>query len=65
MKKNMGTVDRILRILMAVVVVALYVSNLISGTVALILGIIALIFLITGLIGYCPLYGPLRLSTRR
>jgi hypothetical protein len=62
---NMGTIDRTLRILFAVAVVVLYFMNVISGTVALILGIISLIFFITGLVGHCPLYGPLHFSTKR
>jgi len=65
MKKNMGTLDRILRIFLAIVIVFLYVMNAISGTAALILGIISLVFLITGLVGYCPLYSPLHFSTKR
>jgi len=64
MTKNMGKVDRILRVLLAIVVGVLYVTNVISGTLAIILGIFAVVFLATSAVSYCPLYGPLGISTR-
>jgi hypothetical protein len=63
MKKNMGAADRIIRTVLAVVVAVLYLTNQISGTAAIILGIIAIIFLLTSLVGFCPLYVPFKLST--
>jgi hypothetical protein len=65
MKKNMGTVDRVIRILLAVVVTILYFTNQISGTLAIILGLFAVIFLLTSFIGFCPLYVPFKLSTKK
>ena len=65
MKKNMGTIDRTIRTLLALVIVILYLTNMISGVIAIILGIFAVIFLLTGFIGFCPLYAPLKLSTRK
>lgn len=65
MRKNMGAVDRIIRVLLAVVVAVLYFTNQISGTAAIVLGIIAIIFLLTSLAGFCPLYVPFKISTRR
>jgi hypothetical protein len=65
MKKNMGTVDRVIRILLAVVVAILYLTNQISGTLAIILGLFAVIFVLTSLIGFCPLYVPFKLSTKK
>jgi hypothetical protein len=65
MKKNMGTVDRVIRILLAVVVAILYFTNQISGTLAIILGLFAVIFVLTSFIGFCPLYVPFKLSTRK
>lgn len=64
MKANMGSVDKIVRILAAVVIVALYFGNMISGTVAIILLVFAGIFIATSLISFCPLYYPLGISTR-
>jgi len=65
MKKNMGGIDRWIRIVLALFVLALYLLHRISGVTAIILGIIALVFLLTGLIGSCPLYVPLKISTKR
>lgn len=63
MKKNMGTIDRIIRLGLAAVVAVLYLTGQITGTAAIVLGIIALVFIITSLVGFCPLYVPLKLST--
>jgi Protein of unknown function (DUF2892) len=63
MKKNMGTIDRIIRILLAIVVVILYMTGSITGVAAIILGILAFVFIITSLIGFCPLYVPFKIST--
>ena len=65
MKTNMGAVDRLVRIVLAVVVIVLYVTGRISGYLAVILGIVAVAFLVTSAIGYCPAYVPLKLSTKR
>ena len=64
MKKNMGTIDRGIRIVIALTVGVLYLMGQISGTAALILGILAVVFVLTSLVGTCPLYLPFRLSTR-
>lgn len=65
MKKNMGTIDRTIRFLLALTVVILYFTGAISGLAAAILGVFALIFVITSFIGFCPLYAPFKLSTRK
>jgi len=65
MKKNMGSVDRTIRILVAIVVVALFVMGKISGVLAIVLAVIAGVFLATGLLGWCPGYVPLKFSTRK
>jgi hypothetical protein len=63
MKKNMGAADRIIRAILAIIVAILYFTNQITGTAAIILGIIAIVFFLTSLIGFCPLYVPFKLST--
>ncbi|MET6999890.1 YgaP family membrane protein [Chitinophaga defluvii] len=63
MKKNMGTADKTIRILIAVVIGVLYFTNTISGTVAIILGILAVAFVLTSFISFCPLYLPFGIST--
>ncbi len=63
MKKNMGTIDRAVRFLVAVLIAILYFTNQISGIAAIILGIFAIVFLVTSFMSSCPLYLPLKLST--
>jgi len=65
MTKNMGAADRIIRTILAVVIAVLYFADQITGTAAIVLGIIAIVFLLTSLVGVCPLYVPLKLSTRK
>lgn len=65
MKKNMGTVDRGLRIALAALVVVLHLTHVITGTTAIVLGVIAAVLLLTSFIGVCPAYLPFGLSTVR
>ena len=65
MKKNMGMVDRIMRLILAGIVLVLYLTGVISGTVAIILGALAVVWVVTSLLGFCPLYLPFKISTRR
>lgn len=63
MKKNMGTADKAVRVLLAIVVAVLYFTGTISGTLAIVLGVLAGVFVLTSLISFCPLYAPFGLST--
>jgi uncharacterized membrane protein YkgB len=65
MIKNMGSTDRIIRVVIALVIAGLYFAGMIGGTLAIILGIVAVVFLLTSLVGVCPGYFPFRLSTKR
>jgi hypothetical protein len=65
MVKNMGIADRVVRVLLAIVVGILYVTGTISGTVAVILGIVAVVFLLSSAISFCPAYLPFKISTAR
>lgn len=65
MKKNMGNADRIIRTLLAIVFAVLYFTNTITGTVGIILLVLAIIFLLTSLVSFCPLYAPFGLATRK
>jgi hypothetical protein len=65
MKKNMGTIDRVIRTVIAIVIAVLYFTGQISGTVAIVLGIVAVAFLLTSLVGWCPIYKPFGISTRK
>lgn len=63
MTKNMGVVDRVIRVLAAVLVLVLYLTHVISGPLAIVLGVIAAVLVITGFVGVCPAYLPFKLST--
>ncbi len=65
MKHNMSSLDRILRFALALLVGMLIYFNVINGTLANILGVAAGIFLVTSLIGFCPLYVLFRFSTKK
>jgi glucose uptake protein GlcU len=65
MPKNVGTVDRIVRLVLAALVAVLYFTGVISGALAIILGLLAVILLVTSLLGFCPLYLPFKFSTNR
>jgi hypothetical protein len=65
MKKNMGLVDRIIRVLIAVAIAVLYFTNQIQGSLAMLLEIVAAIFVATSFVSYCPLYSPFGISTRK
>ena len=65
MKANMGALDRLVRLIFAVGVGYLYFKGHINGLTATILGVLAVVFLVTSFIGTCPLYLPFGLSTRK
>lgn len=63
MPKNMGATDKLIRILVAIVLVSLFFTNLISGIIGIILLILAGIFILTSLISFCPLYTLIGINT--
>jgi hypothetical protein len=63
MKSNMGTIDKGFRILIAMLIAGAYYSEEISGTTAIVLLIIAGIFIVTSFIGFCPIYRIFKIST--
>ena len=63
MKKNMGSADRIIRLVIAAIISGLYFTNVINGTLGLILIILAAVFVLTSFISFCPLYTIFGLST--
>jgi len=65
MKKNMGALDKSLRVLIAIVVALLYYLDVIEGTLAYVLMAFAIIFLVTSFISFCPLYTILGINTCR
>ncbi len=65
MKRNIGTVDRVIRLLLAIVIAVLYQIGVIKGTLGIVLIVIAVIFLLTSIAGFCPLYALLGISTKK
>jgi hypothetical protein len=63
MKKNMGSIDRVARIVVAALVAILFFTNVISGTIGIILLTLAGLLTLTAILGSCPLYFPLKLDT--
>jgi len=63
MKKNMGTIDKVIRILVAVVIAILFYINVITGALGIVLMVLGAIFVVTSLISFCPLYLPFGIST--
>lgn len=63
MKKNMGSTDRIIRFIIAAIVVALYFTDVITGVFGIVLLVLSGVFVLTSLISFCPLYAPFGLST--
>ncbi|HZK97384.1 MAG TPA: DUF2892 domain-containing protein [Prolixibacteraceae bacterium] len=65
MKKNMGSADKTIRVFIAAIVALLYFTGVISGTLAIVLMILALVFIITSLISFCPLYPLFGINTSK
>jgi hypothetical protein len=63
MNKNMGSTDKLIRLVIAAVIAILFYMNIISGTIAIVLGIFAVIFALTSLISFCPLYTLVGINT--
>lgn len=63
MKKNMGSMDRAIRVIVAIVVAALFFTNVISGVLGIVLMVLAGVFVLTSVVSFCPLYTPFGIST--
>ena len=63
MKKNMGTIDKVIRILVAVIIAILFFTKVIEGTLGIVLLVLAVVFVLTSLVGFCPLYSPFGINT--
>jgi hypothetical protein len=63
MEKNMGTIDKTIRIIIGFVIFGLYFADIITGTLGIILIILASVFLLTSVFSYCPLYVPFGINT--
>lgn len=63
MKKNMGSIDKSVRIVLALVAVVLFFTNVVTGVLGIVLLVLAGVFVLTSLISFCPLYWPFGIST--
>lgn len=63
MKKNMGTADRLIRIIIALVIIGLWYFEVVTGTLAIVLLVAAGVFVLTSLVSFCPLYTILGINT--
>ena len=63
MKKNMGSADRIIRLIIAAIIAVLFFTNVVSGTLGIILLVAAGVFALTSLISFCPLYPLVGINT--
>lgn len=63
MKRNMGTADRIIRLIIAAIVAGLYFGNIITGTLGIVLMVLAGVFILTSMVSFCPLYAPFGIKT--
>lgn len=65
MKKNMGSLDKNIRLVIAIIIAGLYATNIITGVWGTVLLVLAILFLVTGLLNFCPAYLPFGISTRK
>lgn len=63
MTKNMGSADRIIRVIIAAIIGILYFTGTISGTIGIVLLVLAGVFVLTSMISFCPLYAPFGIKT--
>lgn len=63
MKKNMGNLDRVIRLVIALLIVVLLFAKVLTGTLGIVLMVIAAVFILTSLFSFCPLYLPLGIKT--
>ena len=63
MKKNMGMADRVIRLIIAAIIAILYFTNVLTGTLGIILLVLAGVFVLTSIVSFCPLYAAFGLST--
>lgn len=65
MNKNVGSTDKFIRIAVAAIIAVLYYTQVISGTVAIVLGVLAVVFALTAFLNFCPLYLPFGINTNK
>ena len=65
MKRNMGNIDRIVRVVIAALFAYLYFGGIVTGTLGIVLLVLGAVFLLTSVVAFCPLYVPFKLNTNK
>lgn len=65
MKRNMSNLDRIIRVIVAALFTYLYFGGIVTGTLGIILVVLAAVFVLTAIVAFCPLYAPFKFSTQK
>jgi hypothetical protein len=65
MQRNVGNIDRIVRVIVAALFAYLYFSGVVTGILGIVLVVLAVVFVLTAVVGFCPLYVPFKLSTNK
>ncbi|OHD57224.1 MAG: hypothetical protein A2Y33_07465 [Spirochaetes bacterium GWF1_51_8] len=65
MKQNMGIIDRIVRLVVAAAAGVLYFTGTVTGVWGIVLLVVGGIFIVTSILGFCPLYLPFGISTKK
>lgn len=65
MKPNMGSADRVIRLIIAAIIVGLYFTGKLTGTLGIVLLVLAAVFALTSFMSFCPLYLPFGIRTRK
>jgi hypothetical protein len=65
MKKNVGTIDKAVRFVLAVILIILAVAKVVTGTLAIVLVVLAAVLLVTGLVNFCPIWAAIGVSTTK
>ena len=63
MKKNMGNIDRIIRLIVSIIFVVMFYINIVTGTLGIVLLVLAGVFTLTSMVSFCPLYVPFGIKT--
>ena len=65
MKKNMGSIDKLVRLFIAIILIVLFYKEVLTGTIGIVALVFALVFALTSLISFCPLYLPFGIKTTK
>ncbi len=65
MKSNIGPIDKAIRLFLALVLIVLFYENVVTGTLGIIVLLLAAVVMLTALVGFCPLYLPFKISTQK